>query len=281
MSKFNCYIGFVLVSLLNIFLIGCKPVSKQSSLGKEISIEEKMPSEMKKKITTEYLNSIVEQVLEPQFASINEIRHDTNLEKIAQTIEFKKGSFDEFYYANLILNGVVNGTLYPSNTKRYRFSIVGRITEKNINDPFEDLKHALVIFDENKEFVYYKGEDVAEANKNQKEFEKKMQEEIRKDEAKKREEEKRKEAGRIFSIDGIKVFFAFQEGTSYVYRTSKELKPEQIVRAINKIGEYDNVIQFYVDDTHYADYVYGTKCIIFMSTGNIYKIVNGKLVKAV
>ena len=66
MSKFNCYIGFVLVSLLNIFLIGCKPVSKQSSLGKEISIEEKMPSEMKKKITTEYLNSIVEQVLEPQ-----------------------------------------------------------------------------------------------------------------------------------------------------------------------------------------------------------------------
>ena len=209
MSKFNCYIGFVLVSLLNIFLIGCKPVSKQSSLGKEISIEEKMPSEMKKKITTEYLNSIVEQVLEPQFASINEIRHDTNLEKIAQTIEFKKGSFDEFYYANLILNGVVNGTLYPSNTKRYRFSIVGRITEKNINDPFEDLKHALVIFDENKEFVYYKGEDVAEANKNQKEFEKKMQEEIRKDEAKKREEEKRKEAGRIFSIDGIKVFFFF------------------------------------------------------------------------
>ena len=279
MSKIYCYIGFILANLICIFLIGCKPVSKHSSL-EEISNEGRIPSEMKKKITTEYLNNIIKQVLEPQFASINEIQHDTNLEKKAQTIKIEKDRFDEFYYATLVLNGVVYGTMHPSNTKRYRFSIIGRITEKNINNPFEDLRHSLVIFDENKEYVYYKGEDVAEANKNQKEFEKKMQEEIRKDEDVKREEEKKKEAGRNFSIDGIKVYFAFQEGTSYIYKTSKELMPEQIVRAINKIGDYNNVIQFYVDDTHYADYVYNTKCIIFKSTGVIYKVKNGHIVKA-
>lgn len=280
MSKFNFFLGFILSNLICIFLIGCKPVSKHSSLEKEITNESKIPSEMKKKLTTEYLNNIIKQVLEPQFASISEIRHDTDLEKKSQNIKIEKGRFDEYYYATIILNGVVNGTMYPSNLKRYRFSIVGRITEKNINDPFEDLKHDLVIFDENKEFVYYKGEDVVEANKKQKEFENKMQEEIRKDEAKKQKEEKKREAGCDFSIDGIRVYFAYQEGTSYVYKTSKELKPKQIVNAINKIGDYNNVIQFYYDDTHYADYVYDTHCIIYKSTGYIYKVINGNVFKA-
>ena len=146
MSKINCHIGFILANFICIFLIGCKPVSKHSSL-EEISNEGNIPSEMKKIITTEYLNDIIKQVLEPQFASINEIQHDTNLEKKAQTIKIEKDRFDEFYYATLVLNGVVYGTMHPSNTKRYRFSIIGRITEKNINDPFEDLKHSLVIFD--------------------------------------------------------------------------------------------------------------------------------------
>ncbi len=75
----------------------------------------KIPSEIKKIITTEYLNNIIKQVLEPQFLSINEIRHETYLKR-THTIKCEKGHSDEFYYATLVLSGVVNGTLYPSNT---------------------------------------------------------------------------------------------------------------------------------------------------------------------
>ena len=84
-----------------------------------------------------------------------------------------------------------------------------------------------------------------------------------------------------FTIDGINVKYAYNEGKSYVYKSSKQLSSEQIVQAIHNIGGNGmNMIQFRDAYEHYADYVYSSQCIIYKNSGTIYKVINGKPIRA-
>ena len=82
-------------------------------------------------------------------------------------------------------------------------------------------------------------------------------------------------------MDGINVVYDKIDGASYIYKSDQQLTPKQIVKAIDKIGSNGmNMIQFNIGSTHYADFVYSTQCIIYKSSHDIYKVVNGKPVRA-
>ncbi len=157
--------------------------------------------------------------------------------------------------------------------KYYLFVIEGIVAENQIKSPSLDKNsvcisaqpHAEDVF----QFIYYKGENVDSINNAHAEY------------VKRKEAEKNREDDTKFKVDGIRVVYDKIDGASYIYKSDQQLTPKQIIKAIDKIGPNGmNMIQFNIGSTHYADYVYSTQCIIYKSSHDIYKVVNGKPVRA-
>lgn len=263
------------VILVLIFvLLGC--TNKTASV-KQIDNEPKEVTEMKKKITVEYLEEIVKKLVVPQFESIDTLRYrnsDSPEQRVAK-LQYKKDKYDSCYSTFLILQGWVFAKVKNSSKQRYDFSILGKITEKNIDNPYEDLSHGLTIWDKNDVFIYSRGDDPVKATAEYKKYKKMIEEE-------KSKEIKEKKAEQIktkFAIEGITVEFFNRNGGSYHFKTEKELNPAQIIKAINTIGGNESnkmqYIVFFIGDLDYASYVYKTQCIIYSESGAIYKVTNG------
>lgn len=271
MKKYKGFIiSFIIVALIIVasYLDSNKSDSSYSPPTKHVKSEYAITTEMKEKITPDYLENIVKEIVVPHFETIDSIRYaHPEPEKISRDLKIKYKEWCNEYHAWIGLCGWVYGKAKSSSKQRYYFSIYDNITNKNIDNPYVDLKRELKIHDDNDIYIYYKGEDIIKANEDHKKW---------------KDDKKKEDAKRDFKIDGIRVKYSYQCGASYVYVSEKELTPQQVLKAINQIGENKvNMIQFCVENIHYADYVYSTQCIIYKGSGDIYKVINGKPVKAV
>lgn len=219
--------------------------------------------------TKDYLANISKIALKPHFERIDSI--NIPLTKFDKEYMVEKMIFDyskDEYYAIIKVDGeVIGGKSYYSDDRLFKYSFTDTMYSSQIN-AYEAKHQRLVIEDWNGNTVYPL--QVAYDQKRK-----------RAEEAMKKKEEIERAKKRMkFSIDGINVEYAYNEGKSYVYKSSKQLSAEQIVQAIHNIGGNNmNMIQFRDAYGHYADYVYSTQCVIYKSSGVIYKVINGKPVR--
>lgn len=122
-------------------------------------------SEMRETITKDYLDKYVDDLLRPHFETIDSVRRSYYPDYIKV-----EESYDG-YHSYVHLTGFVYGKAKLSPNGPYYYSIHGNITYKNINNPVQDSLD-FYIDDKNDNYIYYKGRDLAEANKQRKEREK-------------------------------------------------------------------------------------------------------------
>lgn len=220
--------------------------------------------------TQEYLAGISIIALKPYFEHIDSInipltKYDR--EGLVEKMIFDY-SKDEYYAIIKVYGEIIGGKSDFSNERLFKYRFTDTLYSSKINT-YEARHQRLVIDDWNGNTVYPLQDAYDQKRRRAEEAMKKKEEMER---AKKRME---------FTIDGIRVKYAYNEGKSYVYKSTKQLSSEQIVQAIHNIGGNNmNMIQFHDVYGHYADYVYSTQCIIYTSSHDIYKIVNGKPVRA-
>ena len=173
--------------------------------------------------------------------------------------------------------GFVNGKPKSFPKGKYHFYFKFCVEENN-EDVLSSILHNTVSIShpgEGGDYIYLDGDSAKaqERNQRRKEWEKKKAEAAKAETV---------ENDRNFMINGIRVQLDRKEGASLVFICSKELTAKQILAAIEKIGpSYGaNMIQFCDDKYHFADYVYSTECIIFKGSNVIYKVIDGKPVRA-
>lgn len=183
-------------------------------------------------------------------------------------LDVKKQKIPRFYIW-MVSEGIVKGTINGVNGD-YSFTIMSEIHQDEI-DTFNPLVNDYDITVKDKEgyYVAYK------LGKNEGGIEK-MNEDLKNSRTAAKERHKKDN-----KVNGIIIEYEGEEGASYIYSSKKELTPEQIVRAITKINRGSiNMIQFNKGSDHYADYVFDTKCIIYVNERDrIYKIINGSPIR--
>ena len=183
-------------------------------------------------------------------------------------LDVKKQKLPRFYIW-MVSEGVVKGTI-SGVSGDYSFTIMSKVHQDEI-DTFDPLinNYDITIKDKEGYYVAYK-QGINEGGIE------KMNEDLKKNRAAAKERHKKD-----IKVDGILIEYEGEEGTSHIYSSKKELTPQQIVRAISKINRGSaNMIQFVKGSNHYADYVFGTKCIIYVNERDrIYKIINGSPVR--
>lgn len=260
----------ILLIALCALQIGCTNKSSSEKQNREESI---IVTEMKSKITTDFIDHVVKELVVPQFESIDTLRYrNSDPERIVSRMTFKKDK-EHGYYSFLLINGWVYGNIKGFPPKHYLYTIYGNITENNIDNPYKELSRGLSIWDDNDEYIYYHGDDPQEATAQYKDYLKKCEEEEKKSKKEETSEETQKEV-RQFVIDGIRVVYSHRSSYTDIYKSEKKLKPNQIIKVIEKIGDnYNkgiNYIGFLVDDLDYA----ATQCIMYPETGELYKVSN-------
>lgn len=273
-SLFHHTIAFMITICLT--LVGCKQAPKQTSIKSKPKSEKEKKEEFKERLKPEYIRTIVSELLTPHFKTIDTIVYDKEPEDIQKYSYPYYDVITKVVKGDVRLEGTVYGTAKVKSKPPYKFETRGEVIYNKKMETSDFIKN-LQIKDANDEFIYYEGMDLLEANRNY------LVRKIAKqnDDLKKKEEIERAKKKMKFSIDGINVEYAYNEGKSYVYKSSKQLSSEQIVQAIHNIGGNGmNMIQFRDAYEHYADYVYSTQCIIYKSSHDIYKVENGKPVRA-
>lgn len=272
---------FILLIALCILQIGC---TNRSSSNKQ-DIEDPIVTEMKSKVTTDYIENIVKELVVPQFESIDTMGYrNYEPDKIISRLHFGKDEErGDFFY--LTICGWVYGNVKGLSKKHYQYTIFRTITKDNIDNPLNELRRGMTIWDDNDEYIYYMGDDPVKATAQYKEFKRKVEEENKKSKNEESSEDVQKEENQ-FIIDGIKVTYSHRSSYTYIYKSEKRLKPDQILRVIKDIGDiYHNYneeikhIGFLVGDLDYAAYTYGTQCIFYFEPSELYKIINGEPVK--
>ena len=280
-----CLIAF-LVCICVISLLARKErrTEPKLSLADSIIIESKREHAFEKKIEEADYTELLKDSLTEFFTRIDAIMEISIYKSKDDNLKDNKiKKVDDVLLYPLDIQGHIYGKpkklpkTVAKGGKYYSFSITGSVAENKIEFPCLDKTSVRIWARPNREgkldLIYFRGEDVDSVNIRYIEWyiERKKEE----------EEKKNKEDDTRFKVDGIQVVYDTIEGASYVYKSYGELTPKQIIKAIEKIGPNGmNMIQFNIGDTHYADYVYSTQCIIYPSTHDIYKVVNGKPVRA-
>ncbi len=253
-------------------LIGCKQAPQKASEQMRPKTEKEKKAELKERLKPEIIRKNVVEILNPHFETIDTIVYDRTPEDIYEYFSGYYNVIKKEYSYDIRIKGTVYGKAKVSSKPPYYFETSAEVVNSK---PLKvsDLESNLMIKDDHDQLIYCKGEDLLEANKAYL-----MQKISRKNsELAKREEEQRIKESRNFVIDGIKIEYAYTDGNSYVYRSEKSLSPEQITLAIKKIGGNSmNMIHFHSANGHYADFVYKTQCIIYISSNSIYKVIDGK-----
>ena len=149
-------------------------LSQQSQAVPQPKSGYEIEKEMREKITPEYLENIVKTLSAPHFEYIDSIRHVLSLEDEIRKLKFEEDAWDSCHYTYIMLIPYVYGKPKIATAKKgkYDFFLHGRITNKNIDNPFDDLNRELEIYESNTHtFIYSKGKDLEKRNIEYKQWE--------------------------------------------------------------------------------------------------------------
>lgn len=149
-------------------------LSQQSKAVPQPKSGYEIEKEMRAKITPEYLDNIVKTLSAPHFEHIDSIRYVLSLEDEIRNLKYEEDAWDSCHYTYIMLIPYVYGKPKIATAKEgeYNFFLHGRITNKNIDNPFDDLNRELEIYESNTHaFIYSKGKDLETRNKEYKQWE--------------------------------------------------------------------------------------------------------------
>lgn len=255
------FVGIVLTCNFSIY--GCKKKTEIEILEerlKQLEEENKRKDAIRKKCNKSYCYNLTRKILEEQMDIIDSIKS----KDVSVYVEDKE-SYKDYYSVTFSSGGTVYGD-FKGIKGAYKFSYVTTITEEDLNkiEP-----HAILeIFDKDGYYVYSSNsDDLEKSNQAIKE--------------RRADAEERKKMDVI--VSGITISYErSEEGNTYVYSSERKLTPEQITEAIKKMKNtsFIKLVKFYVESYHYADYVFATKCIIYVNERDkIYKIIDGSPIR--
>lgn len=248
-----------IILLLN--LSSCKSEEQRFKESKETR------DRIRAKLTSDYCKEVTFKALKYEMDSVEFAIFEQNRGSINETSESTITDL-EYNGVRVESNGKVKGKI-KGVTGTWRFYLTVNIDKDSIDTKeFKKEDYELHILDDDGYYLVYKNfysyGDIEKAN----------------NERKKQLETIKEKHKRDVIVNGIKVIFDDEEGASLIYKSEKELTPQQIIGAISKIKRNNaNMIQF-KSEGHYADYVYATQCIIYTNEiDRIYKVVGGRPIR--
>lgn len=252
MNIFKTKNASVLLSVLAVMFCFCILSCKNKSSEEK---KDEIIKSIEKKANKEFCFKVAKSILENRFSQIDTI-----------TMEESKTRINSNSSVSVHAKGKVVGLVKNNKKDEYDYDINTDIwfSKMDTYNPLDDNFYNITVRDKDGYYIFCK----VGVNEYAEEYNKGL--EVAKEMHKK-----------DIKIDGITIEYGGEYGASYVYSSKKELTPEQIVKVISKIdrGSVD-MIQFKINGEKYADYIYKTRCIIYVKyTDKIYKIVDGSPVR--
>lgn len=258
-----CQTLFVVIVLTcNFSIYGCKKKTEIEILEerlKQLKEENKRKDAIRKKCNKSYCSNLTRKILEEQMDIIDSIKSKD------VRVYIKDLGYRDKYPVTFSTGGIVYGD-FKRIKGAYKFSYVTTINEEDLDK--KDYRANLEIFDKDGYYVYSSySDDLDKLNQRIKE--------------RRADAEERKKMD--INVSGITISYErSEEGNTYVYSSERKLTPEQITEAIKKMKNtsFIKLVKFYVESYHYADYVFATKCIIYVNERDkIYKIIDGSPIR--
>ncbi len=228
------------------------------SCKKALTIEERK-NNLENKISDNDCKEITNDALQAVIKDLKDVKFENITHGVEEDIHSINA--EDNLYISVVVRGDAKGILNGEDSI-YSFYLYGRIPESLADKKQFDSDGYNLSLKKNDVYVYSNKDDVDALNKEKIESQK-IAEELRK---------------KDFIVGGTKVRFDRQDGNTLFYNSPRELTPDEIADAVQNKIESDgvNMIRFYSGSEEFADYVFSTKCIIYVKyPDKIYKIIGG------